>query len=305
MRLLLAVLLLSGFAFAQPCYTELRGELTDEQLAQSATGLDAARLLKRAVDFLEPVLPQLVNTPDTFPLAYGDEGFAEAQYLAQRGVLPPTWQAGELSLGTWQEMVSEVAAWYDLDPFTVAPELSYGALLETLSNLIGSVRPLLRPVALIATDPANRDAVAFWAIIRNNSVFPRLIVVRPPAEGVALDGGLRGALPLLGSCALELENFIYAPSDTAQRLFMTNTERSRMYVASTAPARDDGFTTVPSGEETGYLTFRAEDLSPYEMFAAVFEGPSVGPATLMRLLPQVRTNMNPREVLQFVLPGSR
>lgn len=293
---------LGGFVTAQTCMNELSAGLTDEQLAQPATGLDAARFLKRAVDLLEPVLPQLVNTPDYFPLAYGDEGFDEAEFLAKRDLLPPSWQAGELSGETWREMVSRLATWYKLAGPDTATELTREALLEDLSKLIARAKPELRPVVLVATEPSNAQAVAFWAVIRNRSIFPRLIVLRPPGGDVSLKSGVRSALPLLETCALELDNFIYASADTAKRLFKENFNRVDMYVASTAPVRMDGFSLVPQGQETDYFTFKSDALSQFDSYAAAFYGPGIGARAVLRLLPQVRTNMNPREIMQFVLP---
>ena len=289
------------FASAQSCMSELSADLNSEQLSQKATGLDAAHFLKRAVDLLEPVLPQLINTPDYFPLAYSDEGFDEAQFLAQRDLLPPSWQAGELSRETWQDMVSRVANWYDLS-LSVSFELTREALLNDLSNLIAQASSSLRPVALIATDASDAQVIDFWAIIRNRSVFPRLIVMRPPGPEVRFPSGVRSALPLIETCALGLEKFIYASADTAKRLFEQNFDRVDMYVASTAPVRMDGFSLVPPGQETDYFTFKSDALSQFDTYAAAFYGPGVGARAVLRLLPQVRTNMNPREIMQFVLP---
>lgn len=307
MRLSLLLLALTcflasfGLASAQTCLDELSTDLDSEQLSQEATGLDAARFLKRAVDLLEPVLPQLVNTPDYFPLVYNDVGFDEAQFLAQRGLLPASWQVDELSQETWQDMVSRVASWYELG-FVVSSDLTREALLADLSKLIVQASSDLRPVALIATDAADGQIIDFWAIIRNQSVFPRLIVMRPPGTDVRFQSGVRSALPLIETCALKLEKFIHASSDTATRLFEQNFDRVDMYVASTAPLRMDGFSLVPPGQETDYFTFKSDALSQFDTYAAAFYGPGVGARAVLRLLPQVRTNMNPREIMQFVLP---
>ena len=300
--LILLSLLSSSLAFAQTCYPELRGALTDEELGQVASGAEAAHLLKKAVDLLEPVLPPLVTSPGTFTLQAGTESFEDADFLAQRGLLPETWQADVLTQDVWQEMVDALAAWYDLAPFALGTDLTRATLLDTLSRLISAAVPHLNAVALVATDPANRDAVAFWAVIRNTSVYPRLVVLRPPSADTSVAGGVDSVLPLLEACALPLDNFVFASAATAQKLFLA-TNRARMYVASTAPESDLGFLAVPPGEETDYLTFESPALAPYTSFAALFDGPSIGPGALLRLLPQVRTNMNPRELLRLVLPG--
>ncbi|CAN5786445.1 hypothetical protein BH24DEI2_BH24DEI2_12650 [soil metagenome] len=298
--ILLTSLLFLNLALAQTCYPELRGLLTDAELGQVATGNDAAHFLHEAVDLLEPVLPPLVSV-NMFGLQPGDAGFEDADFLAQRGLLPAAWQADTLTTATWQEMLDDVAAWYDLEPFATGPDLTRGALLETLSNLIDAASPRLNPVALVATDPADRDVVAFWGIIRSDSVYPRLIVYRPPNAGVDLAGGVGAVLPRLETCALRLDNYVYAAATTAQKLFLA-TNQARMYVATTAPQNATGFIPVPVGDETDYLTFQNAALTPYTSFAALFDGPSVGPGALLRLLPQVRNNMNPREVLRLIAP---
>lgn len=301
---LTSLLLISNISAAQTCYSELRGALSDAQLEQVASGRDAAHLLREAVDLLEPALPPLVSAAPT--LQAGDEGFEDADFLAQRGLLPDSWQADALTEATWQQMVDALAAWYDLAPYDLAPfatlpNLTKGALLDTLSNLIEAAVPRLNPVALVATDDSNRDAVAFWAVIRNRSVYPRLVVYRPPDTGVNLAAGVGGVLPQLETCALRLDNYVFTSATTAQKLFLA-TNQARMYVGGTLPAGGLDFTPVPAGEETDYLTFQSGALEPYTGFAALFDGPSVGPGALLRLLPQVRTNMNPREVLRLVLP---
>ena len=70
MRLRLAIitcLLSLSLAFAQTCYTELSGALLNADSGQTATGTEAAHLLRAAVDLLEPVLPPLVSV-NTFGL---------------------------------------------------------------------------------------------------------------------------------------------------------------------------------------------------------------------------------------------
>ena len=303
MRLLViltSLLWLTSLGTAQTCYTELRGTLSDEPLSDVPTGTEAAHLLRAAVNLLEPVLPPLVAY-DTLALQAGDEGFEDADFLAQRGLLPDSWQADLLTNDTWQEMVDGLAAWYDLAPFVPGPDVTRGALLETLSSLIDTAAARQNPVALIATDNSDRNAVAFWAVIRSDSVYPRLVVYRPPGSEVSLSGGVAAALPLLETCAQRLDNYVFASATTAQKLFLAN-NKARMYVATTAPANDEGFIPVPAGEETAYLTFKSAALAPYTTFAALFDGPSIGPGTLLRLLPQVRTNMNPRELLRLVAP---
>jgi hypothetical protein len=292
---MLGVTVILSLASAQTCATELRGDLTDEALAEPATGTDAVIFMQRAMQLLEPALPKLAYLPDDF--AYLDN--EAAIYVGTRGLLPATWEPATLTPEVWQDLVQGLAAWYDLELET-NNDLTKAGLLTTMDNLVTQASASLRPVALVASSQEDATKVAFWAIIRNDSIYPRIIVYRPSREGVGLQEGIAKVLPLLGNCALPLQNYIYAPEDTARRLFLAN-NTATMYVAATQPETSADPSVVPTGEETDYLTFQTSALEGYSAFAALFEGSGVGPMTIMRLLPQVRTNMNPAQVVRFVM----
>lgn len=300
LRLLLVLVMLTlNAALAQTCRAELQAGLSAEELAQPATGVQAAELLERAVKLLEPALPPLRSALPTPLLEPGEAGFNAATFLLERGLLPGSWQPNSLSLGSWREMLQGLASWYRLAALEPSGDLSLAGLLNDLSGLVAAVAPSLRPVALVASVPGERSRVAFWAVIRNHSVYPRLLVFRPP-DALVLEGGIAAALPLLSTCAQKVDNFVFAPADVAQRLFLAN-NRASMYLAATVPDDRRGLWLVPSGEEAAYLAFEAAALEPYSMYATVFEGPPANPAMLLRLIPQVRTNMNPRELTQLLL----
>lgn len=282
-------------SFSQMCVTELRGDLSDEALLEPATGTDAALFMERAMKLLEPAMPKLAYLASDF--AYLDN--EAAVYVGTRGLLPALWEPDTLTPEVWQQLVQGLAAWYDLEP-APTPDLTKGSLIATLDDLLKRAAATLRPVALIASAQQDRDKVAFWAIIRNDSIYPRIIVYRPSSEGVGLGQGITNVLPLLGNCAMPLKNYIYAPEDTARDLFLSN-NTAKMYLAATQPETSADPELVPAGEETDYLTFHTAALDGYSAFAALFEGSGVGPMTVMRLLPQVRTNMNPAQVMRFVL----
>lgn len=284
-----------SLSLAQTCATELRGNLTDEALQETATGTDAVTFLQRAMQLLEPALPKLAYLPDDF--AYLDN--EAAVYVGTRGLLPAIWEPDTLTLDVWQRLVRGLAAWYDLEP-NINEDLTKANLIATLDDLITRASATLRPVALVASSQEDKSKVAFWAVIRNDSVYPRMIVYRPNNDNVGLEDGVAEVLPLLSTCAMPLENYIFASEDTARRLFLAN-NTATMYVAATQPETSADPNIVPTGEETEYFTFRTSALEGYSAFAALFEGSGVGPMTVMRLLPQVRTNMNPAQVVKFVL----
>jgi hypothetical protein len=298
--LLILVMFIFPSSLSQTCATELRADLSDEALQETATGTDAVVFMQRAMQLLEPALPKLAYLPNDF--AYLDND--AAVYVGTRGLLPANWQPDTLTLGVWQELIQGLAAWYDLEP-EISDDLTKAGLLATLENLVTQAAATLRPVALVASSQEDENKVSFWAIIRNDSVYPRIIVYRPSADPVGFDSvglqeGVAKALPLLGNCAMPLQNYIYASEDTARRLFLSN-NTATMYVAATKPETSADPNIVPEGEEIDYLTFNTVALEGYSAFAALFEGSGVGPMTVMRLLPQVRTNMNPAQVIRFVL----
>jgi hypothetical protein len=293
--LLVLLCLFLPFSLAQTCATELRGDLSDEALQEPATGGDVVTFMQRAMQLLEPALPKLAYLPDDF--AYLDN--EAAVYVGTRGLLPATWEPDTLTNDVWQQLVGGLGAWYDLEP-SVSDDLTRANLIATLDDLIIRASATLRPVALIASSQEDKSKVAFWAVIRNDSIYPRVIVYRPNHDSVSLQDGVAEVLPFLSTCAMRLENYIFASEDTARRLFLAN-NTATMYVAATQPETSADPNIVPTGEETEYFTFRASALEGYSAFAALFEGSGVGPMTLMRLLPQVRTNMNPAQVVKFVL----
>jgi hypothetical protein len=251
------------------------------------------------VELLEPVLPQLASA--SVPLDPHDPDYETLRLLAQHRLLPAEWQPESLSVTAWREMLRRLAAWYGVTvtPTFAAPPTRW-QLLSELSLLIARVGPSLKPVALVASDEQNSQQVAFWALIRNDSVYPRLIVVRPPDETVSLQWGAVAVLPYLSTCATEVRRYIFAPAPVARRLFLANNE-ARMVIVELEPSSLEPLRYVPEGEELVYLTFEHASLDGYQRFAALFIGPGPSLPTVLRLLPQLRTNMGPREIVDFVM----
>ena len=290
--------LLLSVGLAQQCLSELQTGISQDELSDPATGRDAAEYIKRAVDLLEPVLPPLFTVSNIL-LSPDDPDYSAVRFLAERGLLPGTWEADTLAPETWAEMVAGVADWYSLDASEeLAAVPTKGQLLENLADLIGQAAPQLDPVALFAFN-SQGNGVSFWAIIRNGGVYPRMIVQRPPEEVIDARGDTAQALELLGTCAYTLSNYVSAPADTAQRLFLANND-AQMVIAQAEPSTTEGLLYVPSGEEAAYLSFSSAATETYEHYAALFVGPSIGAMALLRIIPQLRTNMNPGEIIDFV-----
>ena len=298
---LLLITSFASFSSAQRCLPELQAALGDAAPGERASGRDAARLLEEAVNRLEPVLPPLYETGE-LPLPFDDPDYATVNFLAGRGLLPAEWQPDTLEAGVWVQMLARLAGWYEATPPLVADELTREDLVETLGGLIDAVAPTLEPVALVASDPddpAGGDAVAFWAVVRSGSPYPRMIVMRPPVS-VSLAGGVEGVLGGLETCAAPITRFVYAPVATAERLFLAN-NAARMVIVRTDPPSGTDLFYVPEGEETAYFSFTAPGLADVDKYAVLFVGPSIGVPALLRIIPSLRTNMSPRKIINFVL----
>ena len=296
--LLLAFACLLGLSSAQQCSEELRAGYSANELAQPADGRRAATLLKRAVELLEPSLPPLQRVTD-LPVSADDPDHALFSYLADRRLLSPFWSAGTFSFDAWSAALKELASWYELPVPTLSDRTPSGSdLLASLEPIFESAGAYLDPVAVFAFDPADPSRVAFWATLRNG-VYPRLIVVHPPTEAVNVQEDVAGAMARLSDCAVSIKNYVYAPADTAERLFVTTNE-SRMVILAAEPPAPTEILETPSGDETAYLSFTAPEVADKKRYTALFLGPNVGFMTILRLIPQLRTNMSPQAILKFV-----
>ncbi len=298
--LLCCLLFLGGTASAQICVSELRAALTDLSDVRPATGVDAALLLRRAVELVEPGLPPLRKLPDSrLPVAADAPHADTVRYLAERRLLPKGWTPEALDADTWAGMLNAFRAWYKLPAMTVRPPDTLGPLLLDASVALEDVSHAIRPAALLASDPGDRDRLAFWAIIWNWTVYPRLLVLRPRSD-VTLAQGPGAVLQHMGNCAVHVRSYVLAPEDTAKRLFLT-TNQSRMYVVGSVPDRDGAWPrAVPEGDELAAFDFRAPEVQGLRLYTAVFEGPSVGVGTMFGLLTQLRTNVSPAHFLSFM-----
>ncbi len=289
-------------ASAQRCYDEVREGWTLTDLSQPATGRSAAQLLRRAAELLEPSMPPLQRVSD-LPVPADDPDRGVFSYLADRQLLTPMWLPGTFSADAWRAALAKVAGWYELPvPSLGKASPSNNELLGTLTPIFDAAGTALNPVALFAFDPADGSRIAFWATLRNG-VYPRMIVVKPPGTPVDVRGDTAGALAQLGDCVVTPENYVYTSASTAERLFLA-TNASRLVILETLPPSPQFLLEAPAGLESSYLTFTAPEVADKVRYTALFLGPSVGFGTLLRLLPQLRTNMSPQEVITF-LSGAR
>lgn len=298
-RLVAAVLLLllAPLAAAQVCREELAGALEGGVSDRPATGVDAALVLRRAVQLVEPALPALTRTGEV-GLDREHPAYGAVRYLKARGLLPPSWGPEELSADAWREMNARFLAWYRLEgPLPDAPA-TVGDLVDDMAATLERVGEAVRPAALLAWDPADDDRLSFWAIIWNWTVYPRLLVYRPD-PGVDLRGSPRDVLPHLSNCAVSVSAYVTAPEDTAKSLFLAHNE-SRMYVVASQPESGGWPLEVPQGEELDAFAFALPELEGAQVYAAVFDGPEVGFGTILGLMARVRTNLSPAGFLSHM-----
>jgi len=295
---LLAVLVSSAAAAGPICVPELRDALTDLSTDRPATGVDAALVVERAVRLVEPALPRMVAVNDV-PIAKGAPHYDDVLYLAERRLLPGSWKPGPIDAKTWQAMLDRFQSWYKVKPFQVHSPQRVSDLLIDGGTALDRVSKAIRPAALLASDPNDPKRIAFWAIIWNWTVYPRLIVLHPRND-VNLADGPKPVLQHMGDCAVHISSYVMAPAQDAAQLFLA-TNQSRMYVVGGVP---HGTTSWPkeiaSGRELDAFTFQTALVKNLDAYAAVFDGPEVGFRTVLGLLPKLRTNMSPTRFLSYM-----
>lgn len=292
----LAVTLAVGSAQAQRCTAELASALDGSTAPDHVSGVEGVAVVRAAVELIEPALPRM-RLGDPPGVGRGEPGYDDALWLYERNLLPQAWTPDVFARPIWQEVARRLFAWYGLGPTVVAEPADEASFVADVARVLEIASEAVRPTAIVAFDPADRDRVSFWALMWNWTVFPRLIVVRP-AEGVRLEAGVPSILPLLGSCALRPTSFISAAEGTATRLFQANTD-AQMVIVGSSPATERRWPyRVGAGDELDVFGFGHPEVADLERYSAVFVGPRVSPLTLLRLLPQVRTNLSPRALLR-------
>jgi hypothetical protein len=291
-KLVFVAVTLFSLAAAQTCDSELRDAVEAMPVATTEAAL-AAELLATAVHWVEPALPPLVWSADV-PLEPGESGYDAVRYLAERRLLPESWRPGELSAETWEQMLSQFLSWYGLPAREVPSEPTREQLVADLAAALGDVGESVRPLALVASSANDRSEIAFLGVVWNWTVYPRLII-RRPAPGQTLADGVKPLLEQLGNCVVRLEHYVYAPEETARRLFLTHAD-ARMYVIGSEPELQAWPLLVPDGEEDAYFAFSAAQVSGLAAYAAAFDGGQLGVRSLMMMLPSLRTNVPPNRI---------
>lgn len=281
------------------CLDELRVGSSPESLAADASLEDALVLFERVVRLVEPALPSLVYNPD-MSLLEGLEptsaAYASGEYLLKRGLLPSNFDSSHFSAETWRDLKNNLRAWYDLPPLGVTTMGSAEQLVQELSSLSQQISAKVDPVLIVASENRRADTLSFLSLMHLQSPYPRLIILRP-LENIDISRRIQNLFPLVSTCVFQVENYVYAPQATATRLFFANTD-AESYIVSSEP-RDVAPLAIPLGQEVSYFQFNQSALEGVERFSVVFAGSNVGAMTVVRMLPQLRTNLGPRDIMGF------
>lgn len=296
MKLIIIIIFFAlALAFGQGCFVELSQSWSEEELAGQITNIEAGFLLKLAVDLLEPNLPQITSVAFDFDLDLDDENYELIRFLIERDLMD--YQDDLEQENIKQSLINRLRAWYSLPAIEVESNLTRLELIQILTNTISVLD--LDPVALISSGN-NKDKIGLLSIIRNDSIYPRMIIFRAPNfEELNLRNGVNAVINYLDNCAYKVDKYIFSSADTAKQLFLSNFD-SRMIIVDSSPNILDGYLKVEQGQETDYFSFISEDLNNVSSFAAVFTEQEIKPLKIMRLLPRVRTNMNPKQILNFL-----
>ena len=299
-RLLKLFLVLTGVVFMgvgalARCELEL-GQLDRGLPPDMPPGSRAAQLFQGAVELVEPALPAWRFNAHV-PLAEDEAGYRAVGYLVARDQLPDDWQADELVPATWQDMLGRFLSWYGLELTDAEREQLSGAdPVSDLSQVLETIGPAVRPIAIIAHDEA--DEVAFLGIIWNWSSYPRLLVKRVEA-GTSVGDGTGPLLASLGNCAVSFDRYALAPVATAWRLFV-GTGDSTMYVLAADPWRPHLPLAVEQQEVREYLEFSAREVAGVREFSAAFSGQEIGLGSILSMITQIRTNVSPVRIGHYL-----
>lgn len=246
--------------------------------------------LARVVRLLEPALPRSVvvgrlELPDDHP-------DAEAlRYLRERRVIARGAAVDPMPPEVWQAALDAVAGWYAVAPPAGGDPGDPTRVAADLQALVARVAEAVRPAALVAWSPDDRERLAFLGLVWNWSAYPRLVVTRP--SDAPWDGELRSAAARLATCAYDVTAYVGAVAPVAVDLFLAE-NRARMYLVGSEPDLPGAWPhEVPAGEEVDVFAFRHPLVADLEAFSAVFVGDPAPVLTFVRLLPRVRTNLSP------------
>jgi hypothetical protein len=248
--------------------------------------------LAATVRLLEPAMPRLLITARLeLPAEHPD--YADLLYLRERRVIARGAVVDPMAPDVWQAALDEIAGWYGAPSVRAGDPGDPGAVARDLAALVARVGRAVRPVALIAWLPEDRERLAFLGMVWNWSAYPRLVVFRQDPEDDRVHDDFRGMARRLDTCAFAVRDYVAASAPVARDLFLAE-NRARMFIVGSEPDLPGAWPTeVPRGEEVDVFAFGHPLVAQLDAYAAVFVGDPAPVLTFARLLPFVRTNLSP------------
>lgn len=152
--------------------------------------------------------------------------------------------------------------------------------------------------AILVTEGQDTERAVFAAVHWPSPLAPRLRVVRIPP-------GLRGianrelVLNLLGTCAVEVREWISAPEEVALR-FMAEHVEAHMFVLGRAAATGEVVQRWVAPEDLiAALRFEDRTTADLNSFSAWFAGEPPGVLPVTRLLPHLRGSLGPGNLMDL------
>ena len=253
-------------------------------------GTDPVTGLAAAVRLLEPALPRSLivsrlELPPEHPV------HDDLLYLRERRVIARGARVEPMPPEVWQAALDVVTGWYRAAPVFGGDPADPAEVAADLAALVEHAGRAVRPVALVAWQPEDRQRLAFLGLVWNWSAYPRLIVWRLDPDEERLDADLGSMARRLDSCAYEVRDYVAASAPVARDLFLAE-NRARMYVVGSEPDLPGAWPVeVPPGEEVDVFAFTHPLVASLDAYAAVFVGDAAPVFTFARLLPQLRTNL--------------
>jgi len=284
-------LFVAGGVAASPNLCSLESAADD-----TPVGSVVVQAVADALRTLEPSLPRTRRLGGSVDDA-DDTVERDVRYLAERGLLPSSFDPSGFDEASWQVLVETLLAGYGLPPLRVEARITAETLESELDAVVSRILAVIRPVVLLAWDPDDDERIAFVGLVLNWSPYPRLVVMRPP-DGWTMRDGARELARRVTLCGAAVRDWVSAPAPVARALFFQHADDAPMYLVGSDPERDGWPYRVPAGEEIAVFAFEHPEVADLERFSAVFAAEPLGMVQVVRLLPQVRTNLSPMGLLR-------
>jgi hypothetical protein len=276
--LILSTLLLLGSGWAQVCEDELRSSVLPDAPASRV----ATALARTAVESIEPALPNRSRASR----AWNDPN---ANWLDRHGFLPHGWSEDDPPTpALWAELLANLQRPYRVAPRPLSGRTDPQTLLNETQAALQRVASSVRPLALVATRPGERNEVASVSVIWNWTPWPRLLIFEPHDLLIDTEDEIGGVLLGVGTCAWRPRAYFRTDVNTATNYYFGNAQAQVRLLATNL---GHSWELVPDDQERTMFAFEGHLLRGATVAAIGFEGP--GPSTwqVMKFLTTAQTNV--------------